>query len=68
MTREDTDLMERYIYQVVRRLPKEQREDVTLELRELISDMMEKNDSMEAVLTELGDPAEFARSYRGDGK
>lgn len=64
MNPKDKDLMERYIYQVVRRLPKEQRHEVSLELQELISDMLENGDSMEAVLTELGSPAEFAKRYQ----
>lgn len=62
----DQELMERYIYQVVRRLPKAQRREVGLELQELIGDMMETESSMEAVLTRLGDPREFARQYQDD--
>lgn len=70
MTEKDGDLMERYIYEVVRRLPREQREDITMELRELIGDMMEERGTdgetctMEQILEELGAPAEFARKYR----
>ena len=67
MSKEDQELMERYIYQVVRRLPKAQQKEVGMELQELISDMMEQTGSMEQVLEELGDPAEFAKSYRDDG-
>ena len=72
MTQKDQEWMEQYIYQVVRRLPKEQREEVSMELRELISDMLEQSGSsesdcsMEKVLSELGDPAEFAKRYRDD--
>lgn len=70
MTEKDKDLMERYIYEVVRRLPREQREDITMELRELIGDMMEERGTdeeactMEQILEELGAPAEFAGKYR----
>lgn len=67
MTQKDEDLMKRYLYQVVRRLPKDQRDEVGLEIQELIGDMLEQSESMEAVLTELGDPAKFARNYRDDG-
>lgn len=64
MSPKDNELMERYIYQVVRRLPKKQQNEVGMELRELIGDMLEESDSMEAVLTKLGDPAEFAKKYQ----
>ena len=39
MTPNEKDYMDRYIYQVIRRLPKAQREEVRMELEELISDM-----------------------------
>lgn len=64
MKPKEQELMERYIYQVVRRLPKEQRREVGLELQELIADMMEATGSMEEVLSKLGDPAEFAKKYQ----
>lgn len=64
----DKELTERYIYQVVRRLPKEQRNEVSLELQELISDMSEEEGSVEATLIKLGDPAEFARKYMDDSQ
>lgn len=64
MNGKDRELMERYIYQVVKRLPKEQRSEVALELRELIGDMAESGESMEKVLARLGDPAEFAKKYQ----
>lgn len=83
MSEKDKDLMERYIYEVVRRLPKEQREDIAMELRELIGDMMEERCSdaddlsdgqdgadtsvMQQILESLGDPAEFAKKYRDEG-
>lgn len=63
MTPKDEELMNRYIYQVTRRIPKEQRREVGLELQELIGDMKEETDSMEEVLTSLGNPAEFAGKY-----
>lgn len=63
MSPKEQELMERYIYQVVRRLPRDQQDEVAMELRELIGDMYEERDSMEDVLRELGDPAEFSRKY-----
>ena len=68
MTPNEKDYMERYIYQVIRRLPKAQREEVRMELEELISDMYADRGSMEEVLTELGDPAEFAKQYQNEQK
>lgn len=53
MTPNEKDYMDRYIYQVIRRLPKAQREEVRMELEELISDMYADRGSMEEVLTEL---------------
>ncbi len=64
MNPREKELMERYIYQVVRHLPREQRQEVSMELQELIGDMRETEPSMEAVLTKLGDPREFARKYQ----
>ncbi len=64
MNNRDRELMERYIYQVVRRLPGNQREEVRMELQELISDMEEAGESMEDILTRMGDPAKFAEKYQ----
>lgn len=68
MTPNEKDYMNRYIYQVIRRLPQAQREEVRMELEELISDMYADKSSMEEVLTELGDPAEFAKQYQNEQK
>ena len=68
MTPNEKDYMDRYIYQVIHRLPKAQREEVRMELDELISDMYADRGSMEEVLTELGDPAEFAKQYQNEQK
>ena len=64
MTLDDKELMGRYIYQVIRRLSRAQRDEVRMELEELISDMYADKGSMETVLTQLGDPAEFAKQYQ----
>lgn len=75
MTDKEKDLMERYIYEVTRRVSKDQREDIAMELRELISDMYEQEterartgseEYMTGVLADLGNPAEFAKKYRDE--
>ena len=68
MNQKEQELMERYIYQVVRRLPRDQQDEVAMELRELIGDMYEERGGMEDVLRELGDPAEFAGKYRSSAQ
>lgn len=68
------DLMERYIYAVTKRMDRKQREDVSLELRGLIEDMLaercggrqpEEKD-VRVVLTELGTPQELYSQYSDD--
>ena len=68
------ELIDRYVYQVVKRLPVSQREDIEQELRGLIDDMLAarsenptREDAM-AVLKELGTPFELAAKYRGTGR
>ena len=67
MTEKDLEMKERYIYQVIRHLPKDQREEIRKELNELIDDMCE-HDSMEHVLEKLGAPEKFARKYRDENR
>jgi len=70
------EMIERYIYDVVRRLPSEQREDISKELAGLIDDMLEERadngkteqENAEDVLKELGAPYALAGKYRGDKK
>ena len=71
----EKDLVKRYLYDVVRRLPEKQREDIEKELRSLIEDMTEarmeetgeaREKCIKEVLNELGNPAKLARSYRGE--
>lgn len=64
MNGKEQELIDRYIYQVVRRLPRDQRGEVSLELQELIGDMLEAGGSAEDVLSKLGDPAKFAEKYQ----
>lgn len=64
------DIVERYVFAVVRRLPVAQRDDVSLELRSLIEEMVRDRQESEApeksVLLELGNPADLADRYRGE--
>jgi len=67
------EIVERYIYAVTRRLPEKAREEVELELRGLIEDLLEErlqgrqasSDDVNRVLMELGDPENLAREYGG---
>ncbi len=67
------DLIERYLYAVAKRLPKEQRADIEKELAGLIDDMLAEKaaggepspEDVRAVLLELGKPADLAAKYRG---
>lgn len=68
MKPQDQELMRRYIYQVLRRVPKGRRDEARMELEELIGDMYADKGSMEETLTQLGDPAEFARQYQKGGQ
>lgn len=66
------ELIERYLYDVTRRLPEKQRADIENELRTLIEDMLAEyegngkaeNENIRTVLEELGDPANLALKYR----
>lgn len=70
----NNELIERYVYDVVRRLPEKQREDIKKELITLIEDMLDERmdngksekDNVESVLRELGSPATLADKYRGE--
>lgn len=71
MEKHENDFMNRYIYQVISQLPRDQRAEVKMELEELISDMYDaRKDSanMTAILLELGNPMEFAKRYRDESK
>lgn len=65
------DLIDRYIYDIVRRLPQEQRKDIGEELSDLIEDMLGQRKpegdielkDVEIVLHELGSPREMAEKY-----
>ncbi len=69
-----SDLIERYIYSVEKRLPYKQRADIKKELNTLIADMLEQRcgdiapteHDIRVVLTELGTPSELAEKYNPD--
>lgn len=65
-----TDLVERYVYQVGRYLPKDERQEIENELRSLIQDQLEDRykgspteDDVVELITEFGDPRRMAASY-----
>lgn len=61
------NLIERYIYDVTRRLPEGERDEVRRELAANIADMLPENpieQDIAAVLTELGAPSKLAEQYR----
>ena len=63
------NIIERYIHDVVRRLPADQREEVSLELNSNIREMLRDNPSekeIEEVLNSLGHPRKLASDYRGN--
>lgn len=70
------NLKERYLYDVVRRLPPRQQKDVEQELRGLIEDMVEERiaagvpeqTALEETLLELGEPRKLAQQYRGEAR
>ena len=58
----EKEMIERYIYEVVKRVPQAVKEEIRMELQELIEDMCgEEGSNVETVLQKLGDPAEFAK-------
>lgn len=63
--------IERYVYDVVRRFPKNQQSEIEKEVKVLIYDLLEgkdetKVDEVTAVLSELGRPSALADTYRGE--
>jgi len=72
----NNELIERYVYAVVRQLPAKQRDDIDKELKSLINDMLEERcgdvapteHDVNVVLAELGKPSELAAKYDPDGE
>lgn len=61
------NLIEVYIHEVTSRLPEKNREDIALELRSTIEDMLPDDyheEDVKAVLDKLGSPASLASGYR----
>lgn len=61
------NLIEVYIQEVIRRLPEKNREDIALELRSTIEDMLPddyREEDIKSVLEKLGSPATLASGYR----
>ena len=71
------ELVNRYVHQVGRRLPKRLRDDVKVELRSLLLDALEERTGLEAsnetafseddqvaILEEFGPPAQMAAKYQ----
>src|SRR5690606_19558338 len=61
------DLIERYIYDVKRRLREDQRAEIEKELRMNIEDMLAddySDENIESVLLSLGSPAKLANNYK----
>ena len=69
MTRNQPDIIQRYVYAVTRQLPPSQRDDIAQELTGLIEEMVqnrsEADDPELSVLQELGNPSRLAATYRG---
>lgn len=71
------ELIDRYVYAVVRQLPARGRDDIEKEIRSLISDMLDErrgadpaaatDNDVRVVLAELGTPSELAAKYDPDG-
>ncbi|HWS29775.1 MAG TPA: hypothetical protein VN512_06605 [Clostridia bacterium] len=67
------DMIERYVFQASRHMPRAGREDAARELRALINDMLAERANglpptkkqLEAVFVELGSPKELGAKYRG---
>ena len=60
-------MIKRYVYDVTRRLPENQREEVGKELQANINDMLPNDpteEDIKKVLVELGEPRILASSYR----
>ena len=61
------NLIEVYIQEVTRRLPEKSREDIALELRSTIEDMLPDDyneEDVKLVLEKLGSPASLASGYQ----
>jgi hypothetical protein len=69
------ELIDRYVYEVGRYLPRKNRADIQVELRSLLSDTLEarvegeaSEEDIVALLKEFGPPAKVAASYRPESQ
>lgn len=61
------EMIERYVYEVTKRVPQKMRVEIKQELEALIEDMREEEEcTIDQVLEKLGDPAELAKKYRDE--
>ncbi|HWL25618.1 MAG TPA: hypothetical protein VNR38_18030 [Ureibacillus sp.] len=61
------NLIEVYVHEVTRRLPEKNRDDIALELRSTIEDMLPddyQEEDVKSALEQLGSPAKLASGYR----
>lgn len=72
---EEMELIERYLHEVGRSLPKKNREDILAEIRSDLEDRLEersqgnaKEEDVVALLQEYGSPQKVAASYAPDGQ
>lgn len=57
------EMLENYLYEMRRFLPRKGREEILREIRSNIMEMTDNGMSIEEALAALGDPAEFAKEY-----
>lgn len=63
----EQEMVNRYLYEVVKRVPQDSKEEIRMELQALIEDMCSAEQiSAEEALQKLGAPGEFAKRYRTD--
>lgn len=73
MKQESRELIDRYVYDVVRRLAKKQQKEMQLEIQSRIHDMIEEKgydvnntEEVKLVLMELGSPEKIAKEYQNE--
>lgn len=64
MNQEDQELINRYLYEVGKRVPKARREEIMIELEDQIYDMYEaENGTISEILLQIGSPKDVADRY-----
>ena len=67
----DNNIINKYVYDVIRRLPKKEQDEVESELKANIYDMLSEHPSeseVKTILQELGHPSQLAEQYRQNPK